>query len=307
MILCVTLNPSVDRTLFVEKLVVGDTNRVIRTEIDAGGKGVNLARVYSELSGEAIAIGFLAGSNGKFIEHVLNLQNVKHEFTYVQGETRTNISIEENSGHPPTTLNEKGPNVSSDDWLKFLETYSKFIEKCQFVTLGGSLPQGVNKNAFAELMERFPGKRFVVDADGEIMQFALQKIPFMIKPNADEAARLVGFEIATLDDAIKACKTLRVKSDNVLLSMGKDGAILSWEDRLWMGIPPTVHSVSTIGSGDSLLAGFLFGLETGEIEEAFRLGIACGAATAMTNGSEIGRKGTIDSLLSQVKVEPIAG
>ena len=307
MILSVTLNPSVDRTVFVNGLQIGDTNRVLKSEVDAGGKGVNLARVYSELGGDALAVGFLAGANGKFVQHVLDEQKVRHQFTWVDGETRTNISVEDGSGSPPTTFNEKGPNISESDWKQFVSEYEKVLPSANWVTVGGSLPAGVDPEAVFELMKIDPNKKIVVDADGNVMEAALNAKPFLIKPNADEASRLVGFQVESIDDAMRACKQLRERCNAVLLSMGAVGAILSWENGFWFGVPPTVKAVSTIGSGDSLLAGFLYGLSGGNVEEALRLGIACGAATAMTNGSEICRRPVIDTILSQVKVELISG
>lgn len=307
MILSVTLNPSVDKTIFVHGLRVGDTNRVVKTEVDAGGKGVNLSRVFSELGGDSVAVGFLAGANGKYVEHVLDEQKVRHKFTWVEGETRTNISIEDGTGSPPTTFNEKGPTVSSSDWQRFLLEFQEELSIAEFVTVGGSLPPGLNPEVIGELIGVDRTKKVAVDADGAVLECALNARPFLIKPNADEASRAVGFPVSTIDDAIRACAQLRNRCDAVLLSMGADGALLSMGDSFWFGVPPIVQSVSSIGSGDSLLAGFLFELPRGGPAEALRLGIACGAATAMTDGSEIGRKPVIESLLSQVKVEPISG
>ncbi len=142
MILTVTLNPSVDHTLFVGTIVLHDTNRVQRTERDAGGKGVNLSRVVAELGGKTSATGFLGGGPGAIIRQVLNDQGVLNEFTEVAGETRINFSIESGDG-PPTSFNEQGPEISPAELDTFRGRLQGHLREAEWLTLGGSLPKGV--------------------------------------------------------------------------------------------------------------------------------------------------------------------
>lgn len=306
MILTVTLNPSVDHALFVETLKPYDTNRVIRTETDAGGKGVNLARVAAELGAHTIATGFLGGGNGAFVRKVLDRQHVQHDFIEIEGDTRTNISVEDNTEKPPTTFNEPGPQISPEALEQLVQKCRQLAPTAKWVALGGSLPPGVPKDIFKTLATLFreQGKKVALDADGEPMQLGVQAGINLIKPNAKEAERLVKRPVQTLPDAVTAARELQKHARIAVISRGEDGAVMACDDGLYNGISPAIHARSTIGSGDSLVAGMLWALLEGQsLEDAFRWGIAAGAATATTDGSEIARKPTILDLLPRVQIE----
>lgn len=306
MILTITLNPSVDRTLFVESLKPRDTNRVIRTETDAGGKGVNLARVARELDGRAFATGFLGGPAGKLVRQTLEAEGVEHAFVEVEGETRLNITVEDRQG-PPTSFNEPGPTISLQDWSALSDFLENLYPAATYVAMGGSLPPGVPADAYLILQRaaREYGCLSVVDADGYALQNAMREPPFLVKPNGAEAGRYLRRDIQTMEDALDAAREFVSRGVEIaIVSMGADGAALASASEEMLARPPRVEAVSTIGSGDSLVAGFLVGLEQGmSLAESLRLGVAAGAATAMTNGSEIGRRETILSLISEVQIE----
>lgn len=316
MILTVTLNPCVDHAMFVEQLHPNDSNRVVRVERDAGGKGLNLSRVVAELGGSTVATGFLGGSVSHSIRHDLDSQGVVHRFVPIEGETRVNFSVEDASGLPPTTFNERGPAIQAHELAEFWNLLPELLYAARWLAVGGSLPPGVPASVYADVVAfaRSHGVRVMVDGDGEAMRLALEAGPDVVKPNEDEAERLLGVSIASRDDAISAVRQLwsRVQGTgatvrrHALLSRGANGALLACEEGIYEGVPPKVEVKSTIGSGDSLLAGFLFGLENGSsTSEALRLGVACGAATATTSGAEIARRPVIDRLLHDVRVEKI--
>ncbi|MCX7798776.1 MAG: 1-phosphofructokinase family hexose kinase [Fimbriimonadales bacterium] len=305
MIVSVTLNPCVDRVVFVPGLKVGDTNRVQRVETDAGGKGVNLSRVVAELGGKTTATGFLGGGPGAFVRHVLHVQGVHNSFVEVAHDTRVNTSIECGQG-PPTTLNEAGPFIGEEEWHRLLGHCELLFERAHWVALGGSLPPGCPGDAFRQLGElaHRHGCRLLLDADGEPMRLGLEAGPDLIKPNLKEAERLVGRSLPSLDDALSAARELLAASKRVLLSMGKNGAVLAGPDGVWVGHSPPVEARSTIGSGDSMLGALLWALEEGEDwPEALRWGLAAGAATATTDGSEIARRPVVRLLYKEARVE----
>jgi len=307
MILTVTFNPCVDHTLLVKGLRPHDTNRVERTETDAGGKGCNLSRIVAELGGETVATGFLGGDTGRFVAGVLDRQGVVNDFIWIGGETRTNFSVEDGSGQPPTTFNSRGPEIGRKDWNQLLEHVGRLATTASWVAIGGSLPPGLSAEDVTELVDvvrRSPAK-VLVDADGAPMMAAIDHQPDLIKPNAAEAERLVGFPVSDVEDAVRAGRYLQEKTrGTVIVSMGVKGAVLVAVGSVWVGVTPHVESVSTIGSGDSMLGGFLWALERGDsVEEAFRWGLAAGAATAITDGSEIGRRPVIERLLPEASVE----
>jgi 1-phosphofructokinase family hexose kinase len=307
MILSVTLNPCVDHALFVKRLVVGDTNRVTTTETDAGGKGVNLSRVVAELGGRTVATGFLGGGPGAYVRKVLDAQGVLHDFIEIAGDTRLNFSVEDETKSPPTTLNEAGPEIQPREWEDLKEHLSRYAASAWWVALGGSLPPGVPPDAFAELcrIAHQAGSKVLLDADGEPLRLGMEAGPDFIKPNAKEAGRLLGCDVATLDQARYAALELRRRGPGiVVISRGAEGAVLAYEDRVFRGVSPEVKVNSTIGSGDSLLGGMLWAMgECKSPSEALFWGLAAGAATAATDGSEIARRPVVLELLPHAQVE----
>lgn len=309
MILTVTLNPSVDRLIYIKQLVPHDTNRILRIEEDVGGKGVNVARVLRRLGVPVVATGFLGGRAGRYVQRELSeIDGVQCDFVWVPDETRTNLAIQEEDGSPPTTLNERGPQISPKALESLLQIVEGYAMQVRFVALGGSLPPGVPADIYATLgaIASRHGAKVVLDADGEPLVQGLKASPYLIKPNENEAERLLGRAIDTLDDAATAARELHEGGvPIVIVSIGEKGAAVACAEGCWVAIPPKVRTVSTIGSGDSMIAGVLSVLvRDGTVEEAIGWGTAAGAATAMTDGSDIGTAEQIRALLREVKVEP---
>lgn len=312
MILSVTLNPSVDHTFFTEQILIGDTNRLQRVETDAGGKGINLSRVVHEVGAQTLVTGYIGGGNGAFICHVLDSNQVPHDFVRIRSEVRSNFNVEVTGGGPPTTFNAPGPEINSSRWERLLEKVGTLIGKASWLTLGGSLPPDAPRDAYAQLgrMASRENVPWLLDADGDALTLGLEAGPTMLKPNLKEAGRLLGREIGPKEapDALRDIHELTGPSGTqpaiAILSMGSDGAWLTDGRSAWRGVAPKIEACSTIGSGDSLLGAFLGKLLTGsDLEEAFRWGLAAGAATAMTSGADIGRLPAIESLLERAQVE----
>lgn len=310
MIATVTLNPAWDKTIYVDTLLCHDANRIVKTEQDAGGKGINASRVLKELGSETVALGFLGGHTGSFIEHVLQNEGVPTDFVRIAGHTRTNICIQSEDGSPPTMLNEPGPPASKDAVRKLKEKVKEVAAKSYAVIFGGSIVPGVEKDIYHELIHVVDseGALAILDADGAPLIEGCAATPYMIKPNIDEAGRLVGTKLQTEAEVVAAARKLCDRGVRlVVISMGKNGAIAATADECWRALPPKVEVVSTIGSGDSMVAGILHILaKDGPLEQALQLGSAAGAATAMTNGAEIGKRDNILKLLDQVVVQRMA-
>ncbi|MCS6831223.1 MAG: 1-phosphofructokinase [bacterium] len=306
-VLTVTVNPSVDRLVYVKRLVLHDANRVLRIEEDVGGKGVNVARVLRRLGVPVLAAGFLGGRTGRYVQRELSeIDGVRCAFVEIRGETRTNLAIQEEGGSPPTALNERGPEISPVELDTLLKAVEMLSGGMRFVALGGSLPPGVPTDIYATLGEVASrrGAKVVLDADGEPLVHGLKACPYLIKPNENEAERLLGRAIDTLDDAARAaCELHKGGVPIAIVSVGEKGAAVASPEGCWVAIPPKVRAVSTIGSGDSMIAGVLSVLvRDGTVEEAIRWGTAAGAATAMTDGTDIGTAEQIRELLPQVEV-----
>jgi 1-phosphofructokinase family hexose kinase len=307
MIATVTLNPAFDKTVYVDSLLPHDANRIVKIELDAGGKGVNASRVLKELGSETVALGFVGGSTGSFIEHVLRDEGVPTDFVRIMGHTRTNICIQDADGSPPTMLNEPGPPASKEAIHKLKEKVKEAAAKSYAVIFGGSIVPGIDKDIYHELIHVVDaeGALAILDADGAPLIEGCAAIPFMIKPNVDEAGRLVGAKLQSETDVVAAARQLCDRGVRlVIISMGKNGAIAATADECWRALPPKVDVVSTIGSGDSMVAGIVHTLAKGDsLDQALRLGSAAGAATAMTNGAEIGKRDSILKLLGEVVVQ----
>lgn len=315
MILTVTANPSIDETLFLEELKLNDRNSITKIETDAGGKGANLSRVAVELGGESTATGFIAGETGEMVLRVLRRQGVVTEFIEVEGVTRTNFQIETAKDEPPTALSGPSPITNEKDWQKLVEKISELAPKANWVALGGSIPTGGSDSVYRTLADlaHLKGAKVMIDADGRLMELAMEANPDLIKPNEAEAERLLGWEVKDRTDAIKAAKELRerlAKKNSkamTIVSIGSQGAALSSTEGEFFGEAVKVHVKSTIGSGDSMLAGFLVALEKGKgFAECLAWGLAAGAATASTGGTEIAQRSVFESLLPKASVEKVS-
>ncbi len=309
MILTVTLNPSLDQTLFLKGLKVGDTNRVEGVEMDAGGKGINLSRIALELDAKTLATGFLGGMQGAAIRSICDAVELKTAFVPISGETRSNIGIELSNGEPPTTLNARGPEIQINEWQALCATITQLIWDADWVCLCGSMPPGVPDDAYAILgqIAKDAGRKVLLDADGSALTHGLTVQPDLIKPNEHEAARLLGHPIEGVDQAMRAATELYESlggGDRIaIISLGADGAVMRSSEGLFKGDSPDVEAVSTVGAGDSMLGGFLASLERGEAHaQALKWGLAAGAATATSDGTHLGRRTVIELLYTQARV-----
>lgn len=313
MILTVTANPCIDRAMFVHELRPFDTNRVTRTEVDAGGKGINLSRVAKEMGAPTLATGVLGGQAGQFIRSILDGRDVPHDFMEIVGETRTNSSVEEAMGNPPTTFNEQGPAITEAELAELHDHCLGLADRLNpaWVCLCGSVPPGVPPEFYGELGGAIRGRgiRLLVDADGPLLAAGLSAKPDMLKPNLEEAERFLGHSIVGVNGAVAATRELaELASDGayVLVSLGAQGAVLRVGSEVWVGKSPEITAVSTIGSGDSLLGALLSGLVSGlSVSMALRWGLAAGAATALTNGAQIANRAAIEELYPRAVVAEI--
>lgn len=311
MILSVTLNPCIDHLMVVDGLKVHDRNKVLRVETDAGGKGVNLSRMVAELGGQTVATGFLGGQTGDHVRRVLESEGVPVDFVEIRGETRTNVSVESGDG-PPTVFGPSGPQVSPEDWEALLTKVTEYLCEGCWMCLGGSLPPGVPTGAYETLIRHAHehGARVLLDADGEVLKSGLKAAPDMVKPNRDEAERLLGVEIRSLQDAIESVQKIHGlvaghgQGDGIsVVSLGSKGAVLARGKKLLYGRGPLIEAKSTIGSGDSFNGAFLSSLSRGKsLSDALRDGISAGMATAVSDGAHIGSQQDFERFKPLVRI-----
>ena len=298
MIYTVTFNPALDYVIHTDNLAIGKTNRSLRENIFFGGKGINVSVVLSRLGVCTTALGFTAGFTGEALEAYLDKENIKTDFIRLkQGNTRINVKLK---GENETEINAAGPEITEADIEMLFEKLNS-IKSGDVLVLSGSVPKTVKKDIYARILlfVQNKGIKTVVDAAGELLLRALKHKPFLIKPNIDELAEISGRELKSAEDISAAALKLKESGAvNVLVSMGKNGALLIDEfGGIYLKQALGGEPVNTVGAGDSMVAGFLAGCEKG-YEYALSLSLASGGATACSE--DLATKEQIEELLKTV-------
>lgn len=301
MIYTVTFNPAIDYVVRLDTpLEVGDVNRAAGEDCVLGGKGINVSGVLAELGCKSVALGFVAGETGAWLERGLAAQGIDTDFIHLDnGMTRINVKIK---AEQETELNGAGPNIP-ESAMQQLEAKLDALVDGDVLILAGSIPSSLAQTTYERLLARLQGKGIlaVVDATRDLLVNVLQYRPFLIKPNNHELGEIVGRKLGSDAEIVAAARTLQVKgARNVLVSMAGDGALLLDEhgDTHRIGTPKG-KVVNSVGAGDSMVAGFVAGyLQSGSYDTALRLGTACGSATAFSLG--LAKKTDIDALLATI-------
>jgi 1-phosphofructokinase family hexose kinase len=302
----VTLNPAVDQALAIEELALGGTNRCQLEALDPGGKGLNASRVVHRLGRPTLALGFVGGVTGELIRRRLDAEGVPHAFDEVPEPTRLNVMVYERASGRRTRIYAPGARVEPA-LIERLRARLAGLPAGSPVVLAGSLPPGLSPEVYHDLVAwlRARGLPVIVDAQGDALEHALAAGPTLIKPNAEEAGELVGRRLDDGDAALAAALRLRSRgAEQVVVSRGELGAVAVGPEGWWRAVPPAVVARSTVGSGDSMVAGLAIGLLEGwPLPEGLRLGTAAGAATAITPGTHLCRPADVRRLLPGVRLE----
>lgn len=291
MILCVTPNPALDRTIVIDYLVPGGVHRANQTLTTANGKGVNVARAARILGTASTCAGFLGGETGKQITALLHSEGLHGDWTLIDGETRTDVVMVAKHGES-TVINEPGPTVNSTDWERLRADVKRLAANADMICLAGSVPPGSNAQELVTLLQALQALPSAncpiwVDTSGAMLVAALEVPGLHFKINAEEAAFVLGRPVESPEAGIVACEELmRRGATSVAITLGKQGAAyVTDQARFWVR-PPLVKTVSAVGSGDVFLAALLCGLLSGaEQKEVIRKAAAAGAANAITLGA----------------------
>jgi 1-phosphofructokinase len=284
MIYTVTFNPAIDYVMRTDELQFGQTNRSLHEELYFGGKGINVSTVLSHLGFESTALGFIAGFTGEALEKGIAAQGIRTDFIRLsEGCTRINVKLK---GALETEINAQGPSIDADALTKLYAQLEKLTADDTLV-LAGSVPQTLPSDIYETIVAKLAprGVRCIVDATGSLLTNVLKYHPFLIKPNRSELEEIMKKPLPTDLDIQRAARHMQeAGAVNVLVSLGKDGALLLDEHGQVYRQPAfSGHVLNTVGSGDSMVAGFIAGLARG-YEYALRLGTAAGSATAFAKG-----------------------
>lgn len=292
MIYTVTFNPAIDYIAEVSNLKMNEINRATSEKILAGGKGINVSVVLKNLGIESIALGFIAGFTGNEIKRRIEELGIKTDFVYIPDKfSRINVKLQskvEDKVVAETAINGEGPKILDKDVEEIMSKIEK-IQKDDFIVLAGSVSRNMRDDIYEKICCKVKekGAKIVADATGKLLVNVLKHKPFLIKPNKKELEEIFEKQIDTNEEIVEYARKLQeMGAENVLISMDKDGAILITQDKKMLyGEAPKGKVVSSVGSGDSMVAGFITGyINYQDYEKALKMGIAAGSASAFSKG-----------------------
>lgn len=312
MILTVTLNAAVARTLVVPSLTIGHRHRASESVTLAGGKGVNVARSLRTLGVPVLASGFAGGRNGDAIRDGLSEAGIPFDLVEIEGHSRTSTAIVDPMAGTQTEINEYGPEVSPAETQEFSRRFEQLLEYATAVVFAGSLPPNLDEGFLVGLVERARerGLYTVVDSTPAVLRASLRACPSLVSPNQDEAESVVGFDFIEEEDFPRGLSRLGEMGAQAACITSREGhSYLSTGDEIFSAHAPRVESLSTIGSGDAYLAGLLAGLLHRRLppREAVRLAAGCAAANAETLGAGLFEARRAEELAGSVRVERVSG
>ena len=284
MIYTVTLNPAIDYYISMKEFQEGELNLIDNGYTLPGGKGINVSKVLKNFGIESTALGFAGGFTGNYIRTNLKDYGISENLVELKENTRINIKLRTEKDE--SEIAGFSPRITEAEYIEFLKTIEK-IKSGDILVLSGSVPKSLDAEIYKTIIEMLPENvKVVLDTRGEPFKYALEKGVFLTKPNNVELGEFFNEKYETMEEIINAGEKLRkMGSENVLISLGKNGSVLITEKGVWIGNVPKGTLVSSVGAGDSMVAGAIYGIVRGmEISEAYKYGIASGSATAFTEG-----------------------
>ena len=308
MITTICMNPCFDRTVEVDTLQISRVNRIRNARDDLGGKGINVAVVAGRLGLDVQCIGIMGSDGSAELCGLMDREGLRHRFLTVPGRVRTNMKIYSRDGQGVTELNEPGAAVDESILSEFFELTRQETAGSEIVVITGSLPPGCPEGTYRDLMNALDGKKCILDTEGKELELAAKGAkPYLIKPNLRELETTLGIELRTIR-AIRdaALLFIRLGVEHAVVSMGEMGAMYVSEKKTLFAPALRIEAKSTVGAGDAMIGGMLMGYEkTGDMAKAFRYGIAAGAASVMTEGTQLIVRSDFEKLLAQVKVQEV--
>ena len=303
MIYTVTLNPSIDFIVRIDKVEIGEVNRMESDDKFAGGKGINVSRILQRLGVDNTATGFIGGFTGRFVTDGLDAEGIKTKFVAVDQDTRINVKIKADQ---ETEINGAGP-IINEYQLAELEAVLSSVSADDVVVFAGSAPSNLGNKVYNKLIPlvRETGAQVVCDFEGQTLIDSLEFIPQLVKPNNHELGDIFGVTLTELPEIERYAKEILAKgAQNVIISMAGDGALLVSPNGTYFAKPIKGEVKNSVGAGDSMVAGFTGKLATtGDVIEAFKWGVACGTATTFSD--DLATADYIKETYEKVEVEKL--
>lgn len=312
MILTVTLNAAIDRTVAVPSFQVGRRHRAVESSSQAGGKGINVARAISRLGRPVIATGLVGGSNGDRVVEQLQEESVLNDFTRIAASTRTNLAVTDPTTGLQTEINERGPSVSEAELETFFERFDYLTSGARICVLAGSLPPDVDVDAYARMIRELKRRSVLVvlDSYGEPMIAGLRAGPSVITPNQREAEELVGHEFESREemlDGLTELTGLGAEEAIITLPHGCLASVITENRRTFYEVETEpLDPISRVGSGDAFVAGYVSArFENASPSECLAYGVACGAESTQHFGAGTVDRVRAELILDQVEVREV--
>lgn len=313
MVLVVTLNPCIDKTIYVEKNELGKIISSNKIKIIAGGKGNNVARVLNNLDVKNLSLNFLGGYYGKIIEECLKRDGINYKAIWISNSSRTVITILENDLRQ-TAYVEPGPRILDDEKKEMLLTYEKIVNEkasdIKLVILSGSVSSKNCNNIYKKMIEIAKQKKIktILDSRNHALAIGVEAKPFIIKPNINELGHILNHKIEDINkisDSILVDYVVKLNqfADIVILTLGDKGSIVSNSREIYKAVPPKIKAINSVGSGDSFLAGFAYGIyKSFNILDCLRIATAAGTANASVWDVAHVQKSQVLELIDKVRL-----
>lgn len=304
-IVTITFNPCIDKSTVVDAIVPEKKLRCTPPNFEPGGGGLNVSRAIRKLGGESLAIFPTGGYSGKFLQKLVEQEDIDYKVVDIKSHTRENLIVLSNASNQQFRFGMPGPELQEDEWQKCLQLLEE-QKSAEYIVASGSLARGVPTDIYGEIAaiaKRIDAK-LIIDTSGDALKQALKEGVYLIKPNLAELSSLVGREEinAELVDEVATDIIEQGNCEAIVISLGSAGAMLVSKEHVIQMMPPVVRRRSTVGAGDSMVAGLVLYLSQGRsLPDALRYGIACGTAATMNEGTELCRKADVERLYPLVK------
>jgi 6-phosphofructokinase 2 len=301
-----TLSPAIDKSTVVEHVVPEHKLRCAEARYEPGGGGINVSRALKKIGGESLAVYTKGGPTGDLLQKLLNLEYINQLPVECKNWTRENFVVVETSSNQQFRFGMPGPALAEEEWMQCLKIMANPDRSIDYIIASGSMPEGVPDDFYARLsiIAKEKKAKLVLDSSGGSLKAALKEGIYLLKPNTKELGELVGYELNTAKEQEEAAKQIvdSGKIEILVVSMGPSGAMIVSKEGVHHVAAPSVKKRSTVGAGDSMVAGLVLGLSTGfSTLDALRYGIACGTAATMNTGTELCKKEDVEKLFSWMK------